>query len=212
MTKKYPNSRIIVFAREPRLGQVKTRLASTIGDNKALALYTAMLTRVGTLLEASDLANWDLWVTSNSSHESFLSICKQKNIYLQKGKDLGQRMDFALSQTLHQEPIESVLIIGSDCPALEASYLNAALEALDSGIEIVIGPAADGGYVLIGSRQAIPELFSKISWGSDQVLAETRQRLVRHGLSYTLLETLWDVDRPEDLLRLEQLNPPLTWG
>ncbi len=199
-----------MFAREPRLGQVKTRLAAEIGDYRALALYQAMLTRVGALLEAADLVNWDLWVSSNISHENFLSICNSKNIYLQEGAHLGQKMDFAISRTLAKDAVDSVIIIGTDCPALDLSYLDAALTALETGNDVVIGPALDGGYVLIGARQSIPELFSGISWGSADVLAETLHLLQQSQLNYRLLQPLWDVDRPEDLGRLRELDPPLS--
>ncbi len=211
MTKKYPRSKVLVFAREPNLGEVKTRLASTIGDKKARSLYLAMLARVGALLQAGELAAWDLWVTSNRFHKSFLSICNIKNIHQQMGMDLGQKMNHAIGSTLNCESIDSALLIGADCPAMDSSYLDKALAALHSGNDVVIGPAADGGYVLIGSRQPIPELFTNIFWGSNQVLNETLSRLKTHALSYSLLDTLWDVDRPEDLALLKQLWPPLHW-
>ncbi len=211
MTKKYPRSRILAFAREPNLGEVKTRLASTLGDKKARSLYLAMLERVGALLQAGELAGWDLWVTSNKSHQSFLSLCNRKNIHQQKGMDLGQKMNHAINTTLGRESVDSVLLIGTDCPAMDSSYLDKALAALHSGNDVVIGPAADGGYVLIGSRRPVAALFTNISWGSNQVLNETLVRLEAHALSYRLLDTLWDVDRPEDLPRLAQLRPPLYW-
>lgn len=211
MTKKYPNSCIIVFAREPRLGEVKTRLANVIGRQKSLALYEAMLHRLGTLLQRCNLAKWDLWVTSNSSHKSFISICNLKDIYIQNGVDLGQKMSNAIINTLARKEVESVLVIGTDCPALDTDYLDSALQALEMGNEVVLGPAEDGGYVLIGARRCIPELFFAIPWGTNKVLAETVQRLDAQGLPYKLLQTLWDVDRVDDLNRLKQLNPPLGW-
>lgn len=207
----FPRARIAVFAREPRLGQVKSRLAETSGEAAALAVYRAMLRRVGVLLRKARLADWDLWVTSNPSHKDFLSICNTKNIYHQAGQDLGARMDDAIVQTLGREATDAVLVIGTDCPALTQDYLGVALAALDQGVEVVLGPAEDGGYVLIGARQPIPALFRDMPWGSDQVLAETRRRLDQSGLRYRVLETLWDVDRPEDLARLQQLQPPMNW-
>ena len=206
-----PRSRILVFAREPLLGQVKTRLASAIGPQEALAVYQAMLTRLGALLSKMKALEWDLWVTSNCSHEDFISLCNIRNIYLQSGQDLGRKMDAAIQQTLLDTTLDKVILIGTDCPALTEDYLDQALLALESGVDVVLGPAEDGGYVLIGMRRPQPAVFEDIPWGSDQVLLRTVEALKAKGLSYRLLETLWDVDRPEDLVRLEQLEPPLNW-
>jgi rSAM/selenodomain-associated transferase 1 len=117
----------------------------------------------------------------------------------------------AISCSLAQESIEFVVLIGTDCPALNPAYVECAFEALQEGVEVVLGPAEDGGYVLVGMRQPVPEMFSNISWGSGAVLEETVQRLQQLGLSYRLLETLWDVDTVDDLPRLRELSPPLLW-
>lgn len=207
----HSRSRIVVFAREPLLGAVKSRLASEIGPGQALAVYEAMLARLGALLRHSRLARWDLWVTSNVSHEKFLSICNKRNIYLQRGTDLGARMASAVQQTLGLEGVDHVLVLGTDCPALTPAYLDQALTALESGIDVVLGPAEDGGYVMVGMTQPLPVIFQGIAWGSDQVLQQTIEALRANQLSYQLLDTLWDVDRPEDLARLPQLDPPLHW-
>lgn len=205
-------SRILVFAREPRLGQVKTRLASGIGPQGALAVYQAMLVRLGLLLDAMQTPEWDLWVSSNKSHESFLSLCNKRNIYLQSGESLGARMDAAIRQTLLDTKIDQVILIGTDCPALTADYLDKALLSLESGVDVVLGPAEDGGYVLIGMACPQSAVFENIPWGSDQVLSKTLETLKAKGLRYELLDTLWDVDWPEDLPRLQQLEPPLDWS
>ena len=207
----HPRSRIIVFAREPLLGRVKSRLASEIGAQEALSVYQAMLLRLGELLAGAEVAEWDLWVTSNISHENFLSICNRKNIYLQNGQDLGVKMDRAIRQTLMDKKVENVILIGTDCPSLTKDYLNQALLALDSGTNVVLGPAEDGGYVLVGMRRPIAAIFEGIPWGSPEVLQRTIQALRANDLSYRLLDILWDVDRPEDLARLQLLEPPLNW-
>lgn len=205
----FPQSRIAVFAREPVLGKVKTRLLEALGEQQALALYQQMVARTTRCIDASQLAQLDLWVTSNPSHETFLTLCNEMNIYIQKGADLGARMAFAIDHTLAGQGLESVLIVGTDCPVMDASYLHSALTALRDGNEVVIGPAEDGGYVLIGMARLLPELFAGIPWGTDRVLAETLARLARMGTKYQLLPTLWDVDVPADLARLESLEPPL---
>ena len=207
----HPRSRIVVFAREPLLGKVKSRLAIEIGAQEALAVYRAMLARLGQLLTQAQIASWDLWVTSNCSHKDFLSICNKTNIYLQNGQDLGARMDGAIQQTLRQENVESVVLIGTDCPAVTERYLDQALLALESGVDVVLGPAEDGGYVLVGMRRPITAVFEDIPWGTDQVMHRTLETLKAKELTYRLLDTLWDVDRPEDLVRLQSLVPPLNW-
>ncbi|PCI73347.1 MAG: flagellar biosynthesis protein FlgB [SAR86 cluster bacterium] len=207
----HPRSRIAVFAREPRLGQVKSRLASEIGADEALAVYLAMLARLGALLIRAKIADWDLWVTSNCSHENFISLCNKRNIHLQVGQDLGARMDAAIQQTLLDKNVENVILIGTDCPALTEGYLDQALLTLESGVDVVLGPAEDGGYVLVGMRRPLAAVFEDIPWGSDQVMHRTLEALKANELSYRLLDTLWDVDRPEDLARLQLLEPPLSW-
>tara|TARA_B110000858_G_scaffold197668_1_gene260191 strand:- start:15983 stop:16657 length:675 start_codon:yes stop_codon:yes gene_type:complete len=207
----HPRSRILVFAREPLLGQVKTRLASEIGPQEALAVYQAMLARLGALLSKMRAVEWDLWVTSNCSHKDFVSLCNKRNIFLQSGKNLGAKMDAAIQQTLVDNSIDKVILVGTDCPVLTEDYLDQALLALESGVDVVLGPAEDGGYVLVGMRRPQPAIFEDIPWGSDQVLLRTVEALKAKELSYKLLESLWDVDRPEDLARLQQLEPPLNW-
>ena len=209
MTTKHPHSRIILFAREPILGQVKTRLHPAIGQAGALGLYKAMLGRVTETLNSSQLANWELCVTSNMSHKYFITLCNKRDITLQVGTDLGQRMSQAIAGGLGKEQVEKVLIIGSDCPAMSEDYIDSALTALEEGNEVVLGPAEDGGYVLVGMSRQVPEIFEDMPWGSDQVLSQTLQRLEKLGVSYRLLAPLWDVDRPEDLARLSELSPPL---
>jgi hypothetical protein len=210
MTFKFPDSRIAEFAREPILGKVKTRLLAALGEEGALALYQQMLARIGSCIGTARLAQLDLWVTSNPSHESFLSICNEMNIYVQEGDELGEKMAFTCDQTLVTEAAQSMLIVGTDCPVMDADYLEAALSSLQGDSDVVIGPAEDGGYVLIGMRQPQAALFADISWGSERVLAETLARAKSLHLNYHLLPTLWDVDTPADLPRLQTLNPSLT--
>ena len=91
------------------------------------------------------------------------------------------------------------IVIGSDCPALTPSHLRQAADVLREGRDVVVIPAEDGGYVLIGSRRPQPGLFNGMTWGTDQVMAQTRQRLAHSGLTWRELPPLWDVDRPADL-------------
>lgn len=207
----HDNACIAVFAREPVLGEVKTRLISAIGAEAALALYLAMMDRTLQLVRQSGLSRMALWTSSNPAHEYFLSICNRKEIFLQAEGDLGLKMAECAKQTLAQAGTDYVVIIGTDCPALTRDYLSAALAALQAGADVVLGPAVDGGYVLIGLRQPYPELFRDIAWGGPEVLAQTLAKLRAMRLKVTLLPELWDVDTVEDLARLEALWPPLGW-
>ena len=103
------------------------------------------------------------------------------------------------------------MIVGADCPSVDKTYLIDALQALGGGTDAVFGPAEDGGYVLVGLTQQHAELFENISWGGAKVMSETTNHLQQSGLSWRLLDKRWDVDRPQDLVRLENLNPPLRY-
>ncbi|MBI4996564.1 MAG: TIGR04283 family arsenosugar biosynthesis glycosyltransferase [Rhodocyclales bacterium] len=116
--------------------------------------------------------------------------------------DLGARMLAALRAA----PTAATLVIGTDCPALTATHLHAAARALD-GNDVVLLPAEDGGYVLVGATRPLPGIFAGVDWGSDQVMAQTRVRLRTAELRWSEPATLWDVDRPEDLARLAALYP-----
>lgn len=207
----FPRGHIAVFARTPELGRVKTRLIPAIGADAALALHLAMSDRTLGLVRQSGLASMSLWITENSSHEYFLSHCNSEEIYVQKGEDLGQRMAACAETLLARPETDYLLIIGTDCPPLTAGYLRKALDALQSGHECVLGPARDGGYVLIGLRRPQPALFRHIEWGSSRVFAQTQAAMERLGLQPCLLEELWDVDEPADLELLATLQPPLNW-
>jgi rSAM/selenodomain-associated transferase 1 len=199
----YPRARILVFAREPVAGKVKTRLQASLGPDGCLRLYQALLARAVALAERESVAPWQLWVSSNPNHKYFISLCNKSDIYLQEGPDLGARMDHASRFVLGQEQVDSVLIIGSDCPLLTPDYLARALSALEQH-ELVLGPAEDGGYVLIGLRQAQAALFSGLDWGTDRVLAQTLSIAEDLELSTDLLPVLWDVDTAADLDRLAE--------
>ena len=109
-------------------------------------------------------------------------------------------MHYAMEQALSHA--QTAVIIGTDCPVMDANYLKAAFHALDNGNDVVLGPAEDGGYVLFGARRLDSSLFRSIRWGSDSVLSNTRSALQELGWAWSELDTLWDIDRPEDLDRI----------
>lgn len=207
----HSRAHIAVFARAPELGKVKTRLLPVLGAESVLQLYTAMLNRTLSLVTTSGLAPISLWVTSNPSHEIFRTYCPDTKIFLQSGGDLGQRMAHCVAELLSKPDTDYMVLIGTDCPALTKDYLRAALTALQKGQDCVLGPARDGGYVLIGLRRPIPALFRDIDWSTSRVLAQTLERIARMELRFTLLEEHWDVDDSADLALLATLQPPLSW-
>jgi len=202
---KYPNARIVQFSKIPIAGHVKTRLIPTLGELGALSLHKQLLRHTWRSLNATQLASVELWRDQNSTSVFFDDLSPAVNsAHVQRGADLGERMVNAVVTVL--ESCDAVLIVGSDCPQLDANYIESALQALYDGSEVVLGPASDGGYVLIGMRRAILQLFVDIDWGSDQVLAQTRRCLQALNCSWHELPERWDVDRPEDLQKLQALE------
>lgn len=205
----FPHARLLLFAREPKLGRVKTRLEPVLGVDGCLELHRALLRRAAETLSSAQLAAWQLWVDGDVSHPEFLAQRESAAVHRQQGGDLGARMLNAANTALRDQEVEYVLIVGADCPAVDAGYLTEALQALNRGAEVVLGPAEDGGYVLIGLRKARPELFSGVRWGQSSVLAETVANCRASAIEPVLLDTRWDVDRASDLKRLTELQPNL---
>lgn len=194
---------ILVFAKAPVAGQSKTRLIPLLGAQGAAEagaeLTTNVLKAIAPLADAS--SGFDVWLWGASAHPVLQTWAEQFNLRLSVQSDgsLGQRMRHCLTTSL-EGGAEQALLIGSDCPAMNTAYLRQASAALDRA-DLVLGPAQDGGYVLIGCKAVYGALFEQIEWGTDRVLAQTVAKARALELSVTLLETLWDVDRPEDWLR-----------
>ena len=193
---------ILVFAKAPVAGQVKTRLHTHLSPSACAELQRKLSLRILQSACESRLAPVELWCTPTTSHP-FVRECVERfpiQLRLQRGSDLGKRMQHALNYSLRN--YEQVVIIGTDCPLIDKAYLNSAFNALQRGRDVVIGPAEDGGYVLLGVQRFSKSLFDGISWGTNQVLKQTRAALQRLGWSWTELKPLWDVDRGDDLLRM----------
>lgn len=196
----FPDLRILVFARAPRAGVCKTRLIPALG--KAGAAHAQQRLAESSLRTAarSRLAPVELHAAPDARHGFFLRARRRHALQLrrQSGRDLGARMAAAMQKALRSA--RGVIVIGTDCPALDEPYLRRACAALRDH-DVVVGPAADGGYVLVGARRHRPQLFAGIAWGGPRVLAMTRQRLRRLGLDWVELPALWDVDTPRDWRR-----------
>jgi uncharacterized protein len=191
---------LICFAREPVAGQVKTRLIRALGPEGATRLYRSLL---GVALEAAAAVpgvHRELWCAGAPPRGGVcaeLASCYDLRLRHQPEGDLGRRMEAALREALTRG--EPAVLIGSDCPEYSRDYLASAFAALESA-DVVLGPAADGGYVLIGARRLDAKLFAGIPWGSDQVLSRTRAALDSLRWGWAELPTLRDLDRPGDLL------------
>lgn len=192
-----------LLARAPVAGQVKTRLIPALGAQGACDVQQMLLMRA-LQLPATGFSERFLWLDGLPTAQLQASAeALGWALVEQPAGDLGERM--RLIATLGLAESDGVVLIGNDCPAIDSCYLQAACAALDDH-SVVIGPAEDGGYVLLGLRKKEVNLFADMPWGTDQVLALTLQRLSQQGCKPALLPTLWDVDRPEDLGRLAALG------
>lgn len=199
---KFPDAQIMIFAKAPIAGEVKTRLISRLGKQGAAVFYEQLASQCITSAVHAQLCPVSLWCSPLMQHVFFETLRNNLRVMLrlQRGADLGERMFNAFKITLESAP--SALLIGSDCPGLTQQDLSDALTALEEGYDAVLGPAEDGGYVLIGLRRIEATLFEDITWGSTDVLDITRARLKQLHWRWHELPTRWDVDRPEDMERL----------
>lgn len=203
---QFPDARILIFAKAPEPGYAKTRLIPALGADGAADLQSRLLERMIREVSTANLCPVELWCAPNTNHPVFQDLAGgyALSLYSQIDGDLGERMCFAADEALCRSGM--VLLIGVDCPLMDADYLRHALDWLGGDDDAVLGPAEDGGYVLLGLKCSEPSLFQDIPWGSDEVLACTRTKLKALGMRWRELLVLWDLDRPGDLERL----PPLS--
>lgn len=196
-------TRIQVFARAPTPGQTKTRLIPALGAEGAAALHARLIRHTLRVAGEAGADRVELWCSPDTRDHFFEACAQRYGVVLrdQAGGDLGARMGAALADA--RATGEHAVLVGSDCPAMTAAHLRRAMDWLASGVELVLGPAQDGGYVLIGAGRPEPTLFTDMPWGSERVLAETLARAREAGLVVQCLEPLPDLDRPEDLLRVD---------
>jgi rSAM/selenodomain-associated transferase 1 len=197
---------IAILAKAPIPGLAKTRLIPAIGAHAAAVLQERLTERAVATALAANVGPVTLWCAPDSTHTAFLKLVARSRITLrpQPEGDLGARMLAATAVSTGP-----VLVIGTDCPALTDVHLRSAANALRDGTDVILIPAEDGGYVLIGTRTMQPALFSDIAWGTGTVLAETRARVIAHRLVLAERPPLWDVDTEIDLARLERDYPEL---
>jgi rSAM/selenodomain-associated transferase 1 len=197
----YPAARILVFGKSPRAGLVKTRLAKSIGAERAARAYRQWLESTVAQLSRAALAPVELWMSPDTQHPVCRHLAQVHDVQLHTQPDghLGQRMHDVMSDTLRR--CRSAVLIGSDCPVMVAEYVQRALAVLETGVDTVLGPAEDGGYVLLGLRRIDKALFNGIPWSTARVLQATRRQLRAGGHGWAELETLWDIDCLDDYRR-----------
>lgn len=190
----------MIFVKNPVPGNVKTRLAKDIGDEAATSVYEKLLeiTRDASLGLSAD--RW-LWYGDFVNHKDTWDE-EHFEKKMQSGETLGDRMGHAF-QTAFEAGFEKVVIIGSDCPEMNTDILQKAYEHLDQS-EVVLGPASDGGYYLLGMRKFVP-VFEEKAWSTANVLASTIADLKKMGIRYELMDELSDIDTIIDLKKFPDI-------
>ncbi|TYZ07877.1 glycosyltransferase [Hymenobacter lutimineralis] len=196
-----PAAHLLVFARYPELGKVKTRLAADIGDEAALAVYRQLLAHTRAVV-APLAVHKTVWLASPGPAADRTDHWAGYDQLPQTPGDLGAKMEAAFAHAF-DAGARQVLIIGTDCPGLATAHLAEALQALETH-ELVLGPAADGGYYLLGMKQLYPALFRQKPWSTSAVQDATLHDATQLGLRVHLLPELHDVDTAADLARWKQ--------
>jgi len=201
MTYRYPDARLVVFCKAPIVGEVKTRLMPEMSAQEAADIHVLLTRRLLTWLGVAQLCPVTLWCSPDYSHPFFQSCAAEYGVSLkqQKGSDLGARMQDAISN--HLADSNPVLLMGCDSPSVTASDLSDAIEKLMSGDDVVLAPAEDGGYVMIGCSDDYPMLFSEMEWSTKSVFDNTCQRAAQAGIKLSNIKMQWDVDDFNDWQR-----------
>ena len=195
------NNTLLIFTRNIVYGKVKTRLAVTMGNDKALSVYSLLVdhtAKIAKSVDATRIVYYSETITDGDAWD---------NAYLktvQQGGDLGERMAKAFNDNL-KNGVKKVVIIGTDCYELTGGIITDAFAQLEQH-DVVIGPALDGGYYLLGMKVFHPELFVDVAWSTPSVLKDTLSRCESLTLNYFLLPVLSDIDEERDLLHTDILD------
>jgi len=199
------SDQLIVFARIPEFGKNKTRLIPALGASKATEIYQLLvaytLEQIRNFLQHRH-CEVTIYFTGGSVEKAKASFGSEWHYQVQCEGDLGARMEAAIAHSL-THGAKRVVVIGTDTPQLTSHHLSLAFDALDNS-DVALGPAADGGYYLIGLKRSCPALFAQINWSTDQVLSQTMTRAQSEKLDVRILPELSDIDFPEDVLLLRK--------
>ena len=192
---------VAVLAKAPIPGLAKTRLIPALGAQGAARLQRRLTHQAMRTALAAGLGPVTLWCAPDSRHRCFRALRRAMGVgcLVQASGDLGERMHTAFRLHCAAGPL---LLIGTDCPPLTPLHLREAAQALLAGCDAVFLPAEDGGYALVGLREPRYALFRDMHWSTSTVMDDTRLRAAEEGLAWRELETLWDLDVPDDLARL----------
>ena len=187
-----PSEHLIIFVKNPIPGQVKTRVARTVGPEKAVAVYTHLLRYTQEVVSSFPGQRVVYYGDFINPDDGWNAYAKQQ----QTGDDLGERMLSAFGEQF-ADGAQKVVIIGSDCLTITPAHLAEAFRALDTA-DVVIGPATDGGYYLLGMKQPQAFLFQDMPWSQPELRQLTELAILQHGLTFARLEELTDIDEWAD--------------
>jgi rSAM/selenodomain-associated transferase 1 len=205
-TLKYTDTVLLVFAKAPVPGEVNTRLIPDLGVQPATELQAELVHSRLRSFSTSQLCEMQLWCSPDSGHD-FFEGCKEQYgvpLYEQQGENLGARMSYAIETALQN--FKRVILIGTDAPALDHMQIEEAINSLGGDSDIVVVPAEDGGYVLIGMNYHYEKVFLAVPWGTERVLRKTRANAIALGIKLNELEMCWDIDRVEDYERYQAMK------
>jgi rSAM/selenodomain-associated transferase 1 len=202
MPKESAHRRLIVFAREPVKGRVKTRLAVNMSEEHVLKLYKAFLKDTVDLAKKVSCEERVLSYAPVDAYPYLKRIGEGFRFYCQKGETLGERMLEAFCEKADCSGACQTVIIGTDSPHLPVRLVNRAFGALKK-MDIVLGPSEDGGFYLIGMRDSYPEIFQGVVWSSGSVLDKVLENINNQRLRVELLDNFFDIDTPKDLEKLK---------
>ena len=182
---------LIIFVKNAKLGKVKTRLAKTIGDEKALKIYNQL---IGITQKATEQLTVDkrVYFSEEKTGQKWMKTSK----YVQKGVGLGEKMQKAFKKAF-KDGFEKIILIGSDLPEISAEIIQEGFDSLDKN-EVVFGPAEDGGYYLVGMKKSHTFIFENNPWSNPKLLETTLKELGKQDVCFSLLKTLNDIDTFED--------------
>ena len=196
---------VMLFARQPVEGEVKKRLAASVGDAEALRAHEVLVENVLSRLQAlkRDDCLREIWIAGNPRAIALRAWSHAWDARLreQVGADLGAAMRHALHS--HIRMGRRAVIVGSDVPPIDSHLVDSAFSGLRDH-DVVLAPCEDGGYGLVGASKPVPELFADIDWGQGEVMAQTLRQAERFGYSVQLLDELWDVDDEADWRRFQR--------
>lgn len=203
---RFPTGRILIFAKAPIPGQVKTRLIPELGVEAATRLHVDMVLVTVRTVSSAALAPLELWCTPDGRDPMFQGLQREFDLALctQDGSDLGVRMALAVSTALREASF--AIVLGTDWPLLDPVTLAEACAALIDNQDAVLVPAEDGGYVLLGMRRFDHRVFEGVVWGTSDVANQTRDRFTSLNWCWREWPPAWDLDRPEDVRRAQLMG------